>query len=107
MYDFTNQWRGGAAFTYYFEDFTFWSLDLDAQYLATEFGDGFELRPLAGINITRVAFSSLFGEFSDSRTSLNLGAMLQKELNGTSVYLEPKITIGDGSALLIGAGILF
>jgi len=107
IYKINDQWSAGGAFTYFLEDFTFWALDLDAHYLVTTIADDISLSPFVGIDISRVSFSSIIGDFGNTNTNLNLGVSVQKPLSKISLYLEPKLIIGNGSALYISSGVLF
>ena len=107
IYSINDDWNAAGTFTYFLEDFTFWMLDLDAQYHVTDFGNDIGVYPLAGLNISRVNFKNDFGSFGDTSTGLNLGVSVQKKVNNLKIYLEPKIAINDGSALLISSGVLF
>ena len=105
-YTFNDQFAGQASFTYYFEEVTVWTLDLDVHYSGFNIGDveSFRLTPFAGLNIFNV---SVFG-VSANTTNLNLG------INGTmplgdslEFFVEPKIILGSGSTLAIAAGVYF
>lgn len=105
-YTINEDFAGQGSFTYYFEDFTVWTLDLDVHYSGFDIGDleSFRLTPFAGLNIFR---ASILG-FGATDTGINLG------LNGTmpltdsmDLYVEPKFMIGGGSSLAISAGVYF
>ena len=109
-YTFNDQFAGQASFTYYFEEVTVWTLDLDVHYSGFEIGDveSFRLTPFAGLNIFNVSVDTGFGSASASTTNLNLG------MNGTmplgdslEFFLEPKIIIGSGGTFALAAGVYF
>ena len=110
-YTFNEDFAGQASFTYYFEEFTVWTLDLDVHYSGFEIGDveSFRLTPFAGLNIFNVSVDTGLGfGVSGSTTNLNLG------MNGTmpigeslEFFVEPKIIIGSGSGFGIAAGVYF
>ncbi len=107
LYDINEDWNASGTFTYYFEDFTFWSFDFDAHYFVTTISDDIALYPFAGLNISRISVSTIFGDVSSSDTNINLGASFQKPMGNMRIYVEPKLIVGDGSALVISGGLLF
>jgi len=109
-YTINEDFAGQGSFTYYFEDFTAWSLDLDVHYSGFDIGDveSFSLTPFAGLNIYSVSVDTGFGNFGASSTNLNLGVNGTMPLSGNlSFFVEPKIIIGGGSGFAIAAGVYF
>ena len=109
-YTINEQFAGQASFTYFFEDFSAWNLDLDVHYNGFQIGDleGFRLTPFAGLNVFRTSVS--IGAITSGDTDLNLNI----GMNGTvpitdslDLYVEPKSIFGDGSTFGIAAGVYF
>lgn len=108
LYEIDETWRGAGTFTFYFDEFLDFSIDLDAQYKLIKVSDNFDLAPLAGLNITRGSVS-IFG-FSESATDvgINIGAFLDfVPSDSYHIYVEPKIVLGGLGSLVISGGILF
>ncbi len=102
-YTLNDQFAPQASFSYFFESgVTLWALDLDLHYSGFEIGDveSFRITPFAGLNFYRV---SSFGT-----TNLNLGVNGTMPLTDTmDLYIEPKITIGNGGTFGLAAGVYF
>ena len=110
-YTITDDYAAQASFHYYFDDASIWSLDLDVHYEGFDIGDleGFQLRPFAGLNIINASAGSDIGiNVSSSSTNLNLGMNGTLNLNDNlTLYIEPKIVIGNGGTIGIAAGVYF
>ncbi len=103
-YTINEEFAGQGSFTYYFEDFTAWALDLDVHYAALELEAGdFSISPFAGLNFFKV---SVLG-FGGSTTNINLGVNATKDLGNLELFIEPKITLGNGSSLNVAGGVYF
>jgi hypothetical protein len=105
-YTINEDFAGQGTFTYYFEDVSVWTLDLDVHYSGFNLGDveSFRLTPFAGLNIFR---ASVLG-FGATDTGINLGLNGTMPLTGSlDLYVEPKIIIGGGSSIAIAAGVYF
>lgn len=109
-YTINEDFAAQGSFTYYFEDVTVWTLDLDVHYSGFDIGDveSFRLTPFAGLNIFNVSVN--VGGFggSASTTNLNLGMNGTMPLSGNlEFFVEPKIIIGGGSGFAVAAGVYF
>lgn len=106
-YTVNEDFAGQGSFSYFFESgVTVWALDLDVHYSGFGIGDleGFRIAPFAGLNFFR---ASVLG-ISSGTTNLNLGVNGTMPLTDTmDLYIEPKFTIGNGSAFGISAGVYF
>jgi len=105
-YTINDQFAVQGSFHWQLEEFTSWTFDADVHYQGFDLGDveGFQLSPFAGLNRVQV---SAFG-VSVGDTNINLGMNGTLPLSGSmSLYLEPKIILGGGSAFVIGAGVYF
>ncbi len=102
LYGFTDQIRGNSSFTYYLGDFPTWSLDIGAQYDLID-GETFKLAPLVGIDMTNIDL----GFISSTSTNLQVGVFMEIPLSGMNLYVEPKLILGNGSGLVVSAGVLF
>ena len=109
-YTVNEQFAGQVSFSYFFEDFTVWNLDLDVHYNGFQIGDleGFRLTPFAGLNVFRTSVTLGNITSGDTDINLNLG------MNGTvpitetlDLYIEPKFILGDGSTFALAAGVYF
>ena len=109
-YTINEQYAAQASFTYFFEDFTVWNLDLDVHYDGFNIGDleGFRLTPFAGLNVFRTDIT--VGNISGGDTDINLNLGMNGTINLTEsldLYVEPKFILGDGSTFGIAAGVYF
>lgn len=106
-YTIDDQFAGQASFNYYLQSgITLWDLNLDVHYSGFDIGDveSFALTPFAGINFFN---ASVLG-ISASTTNLNIGVNGTMPLTDSlDLYIEPKITIGNGGAFGIAAGVYF
>ncbi len=103
-YTINEDFAGQGSFTYYFEDFTLWALDLDAHYSGFDLSLGdFVIRPFAGLQIIRASVAG----FGNSDVNINIGVNGTKDLGNLELYIEPKLVIGSGSALNIAGGVYF
>ena len=91
-----------GQFTYYFEEFTDYALDFNAQYELLTIGDNITFAPLAGINILRVSVLGV----GATNSSVQIGGVFTIPTDGLTFYAEPKIIL-DGSAFVIAGGIMF
>lgn len=97
----------GAAYTYWFADQTFMSVDLDVYYLMKIAGadDDIYISPFAGLNVAKNdRFSSENPLGAD--TSINLGLSIKKEIGDRMFFLEPKVLLGYPD-FVVKAGLLF
>jgi hypothetical protein len=111
-YQINEDFAGQASFSYYFEDFTFWTIDLDVLYGGFDIGDtdGFYATPFAGLQIATVSvdLGSFGGNVSDTDLGVNLGIQGNLPINDDlEFFIEPKITIGGGEGVYVAAGIYF
>lgn len=91
LYQVNDTWTGSGSFTYYFEDFTFFTVDLDAHYKLMTLGENIEFSPFAGLDIARVSIDAgVLGTVSDTDAGINIGASFRLPLNSLMLYLEPK-----------------
>lgn len=108
LYEWDDTWRGAGSFTLYFDNVFDWAIDLDAHYKLLKVSDNFDLAPLAGLNLTRASVSAFGVSVGDTDVNINLGAFVDfVPSDSYHIYVEPKIIIGGGSALVISGGILF
>ncbi len=98
------KWSGASEFTFWLKDGLDFTFNANAMYNLLDIGEGFDLRPIAGLNFTR----SSFGDASNTDLGLNLGANIFLRFDKYDIYLEPKFQlIGDFDGLVLSAGILF
>lgn len=110
-YTFSEDFAGQASFTYYLEDATVWTLDLDVHYNGFGLGDleGFNLTPFAGLNIFNVSADTGLGfSVGASSTNINVGVNGMIPITESlDLYIEPKIIIGNGGTFGVSAGVYF
>ena len=103
-YTINDDFAGQTTFTYYFNEFSVWSLDFDAHYAGFDLNTAdFIISPFAGLNIYRYGS----GLFSVSSTNINLGVNGTKEIGSLELFIEPKISLGNGSSVNLSAGVYF
>ncbi|MDA8693038.1 hypothetical protein N9L92_03175 [Saprospiraceae bacterium] len=104
LYEWDDTWRGAGTFTFYFDSFVNWSIDLDAQYKLLQLSENFDLAPIGGLSIT----SFDLGLANDTEIGINLGAFIDfVPSDSYHIYLEPKIIVGGFGSLVVSGGILF
>jgi len=100
LYEYDDSWRGAGTFTFHFDNFIDWTIDLDAQYKLIKISDNFDLAPLAGISFSKYSVGSDVG--------INLGAFIDfVPSDSYHIYLEPKINISGYESFALAGGILF
>lgn len=102
IYDIQENLGLNGSLTYYLSDLLDYSLDVAVQYTVIN-GESLKLSPLAGFDMTRVSFLGL----GSTNTALQVGALLELPIGGMNAYIEPKLIIDDGSALVISGGVMF
>ena len=111
-YDFDEEWRGQAAFSYFFEsDVSIWALDFDAHYKAVQIGnsDEFSINPFGGIQIANTSVEVPgIARVSNTEIGVNLGINILAPVTDELVlFIEPKVVISGLGGLLISAGVFF
>lgn len=115
QYGFTETWRGGADFTYYFteENISAFEINANAHYVFSDDGEGRKFYALGGLNYLRysvdipdLGFLGVEIDNSASDVGLNLGAGANIPLGNLVGYGEIKYAAG-GAQFGIAAGILF
>ena len=110
MYDINGTWRGQAGYTFYLtgEGADFSEINLNANYVFSDNGDGTKFYALAGLNFFTVSFD-LFGlDGSATETGFNLGAGANIGLSDNlSLFGEAKYILSDFDGLGLFAGVWY
>ena len=110
-YTVNEDFAGQASFSYFFEDFTVWALDLDVHYSGFDIGDveGFSLTPFAGLQVGTISVDlGGFGDASNTDIGLNIGiAGVIAITDSLDLFIEPKLTIGGLEGVFLSGGVYF
>ncbi len=118
-YEFNESWAAAPAFTYFLpkDGFTWMVLDLNANYMITEFDGVGGLYGIGGLgmNFSHYKIDANFGalgNYSASGTTTTVGLNLGVGLNvplSDNMHIAPemKITINSGTYFRIGAKFMF
>jgi len=109
-YTINDQFRAGAAFTYFFpeNDINHYTIDLNGNYIFHE-DEQLMAYAIAGLNIFTYSWDIAGVDDSETELGLNVGAGIEYGLNVGNLFGELKLTgiAGDADQLVLGAGIRF
>src|SRR5690625_2111284 len=109
-YTINDQFRAGAAFTYFFpeNDVTHYTIDLNGNYIFHQ-DEQLMAYGIAGLNIFTYSWDIAGSDDSQTELGLNVGAGIEYALNVGNLFGELKLTgiAGDADQLVLGAGIRF
>jgi hypothetical protein len=88
---------------FFVENITIIAIDPNVHYNFTNFRGGGGLYGLAGLNILIASASGA----SDTDLGINLGAGVMGDLGGITGYGDLKLVLGNGTGVVISAGLLF
>jgi len=109
-YTVNEDFAGQASFSYFFEDFTVWALDLDVHYNGFDIGvvEGFTLTPFAGLQVGTISVDVGFGSVSNTDIGLNIGIVgVIPITDSLDLFIEPKVTIGGLEGIFLAGGVYF
>lgn len=106
QYSFTNDIRTAFDFTYYLADegITWWEANVNAHYFFVN-DEALRLYALAGVQYAYWEIEFMGISVDDSEVGFNVGAGLEYNLGGVSIFVEPKFTINGFEQLNVTGGV--
>ncbi|MEL6356080.1 MAG: hypothetical protein AAFQ37_04015, partial [Bacteroidota bacterium] len=112
VYSFAEEWRGQADFTFFLgppENFSFWTINANGNYIFSDNGDGTVFYAIAGLNFANASVNyESFGSESVSEIGLNIGAGGNFNVaDGLTIFAEAKYVISGFDQFVVAGGVLF